>query len=374
MPGQLLPIRGSCTRRALLPIVLLTFPLQSGCDAEPTAFPEISSAHPTSATEHLSNPVPVIVPEIDDASDWFGQVSELDWDARSNTLFTLDAQANRVVEFTTNGELIAVYGESSGRGPEEVYRLAGFAFTDSLLVLLDVGNSKTLLYDRRGNLLRTMPVSPAYRDIAVTEDVAYFVPGEAGAVDAISLTTQSVRSLGARSDIPVECEDQNDECAAAQSACLGCTLLLSDTMLVVFDAELMRLAALDLTGNQRVKSDLAEQNAVLRQWLEEDRPYIEEANREAAGQYEEVKVYFQSPHLEGEVLTSAVVPSIPKFREYGYEYWNIDLSSGQTRRFRFPRRGLGFQAVGTGPVYALDVSDGGIYRLEMPDPEENEGS
>lgn len=89
----------------------------------------------------------VVVSALRDGTGWFGAIRALRIDPGTGHLLTLDQHIGRVAEFTPTGRLIRRYGGPSGQGPQEVRRAMSFAFSDSLLFLLDRGNRKIFVYD-----------------------------------------------------------------------------------------------------------------------------------------------------------------------------------------------------------------------------------
>lgn len=366
--------------RILGSLLLLLLPgLFMGCDSPPE-IPDVQEPDsPGSMTTtpmpqsriigSLASPSPVVVPGLDASNDWFGRVLELSRDTAAGTLLALDPQTVRVVEFTTDGTLVTIYGGSRGRGPEEIYRVAGFAFNDSLLAILDVGNQKTLLYSRSGDFEGLVSAEAQYRDVAFLGSDLLLVPGQDGAVvDVASPATPDaeLESLGEGEDLPVRCAGA--DCARLRSMCTGCQITAAgDSSFVITNIEESIIAVFDRSGRLRQRMDFLVDDPVIRGWHEEDLPLIQRENEESGGRTELLKTYFLSVQPVGDLrIGTAVAPSGPVVHESGYEYWIIDLDAGTVERYGLPRQRLGYRAVGDGPVYALDMNDGGIYKLTIP--------
>lgn len=361
-------------------LLLLLLPgLLVGCDSPPET-PDVQEPDsPGSMTTtpmpesrivgSLANPSPVVVPGLDSSNHWFGRVLELSRDTSAGTLLALDPQTVRVVEFTTDGTLVTTYGGSRGRGPEEIYRVAGFAFNDSLLAILDVGNQKTLLYSRSGDFEGLVSAEAQYRDVAILGQDLLLVPGQDGAVvDVASPASPDAEtvSLGEGADLPVRCA--GDDCARLRSMCTGCQITAAgDSSFVITNIEESVVAVFDRSGQLRQRMDFLVDDPVIRGWHEEDLPLIQRENEESGGRTELLKTYFLSVQPIGDLrVGTAVAPSGPVVHESGYEYWIIDLDAGTVERYSLPRQRLGYRTVGDGPVYALNMDDGGIYQLTMP--------
>lgn len=323
----------------------------------------------------LSDPIPVVVPGLDTSTAWFSRASRLRLDSASEHLFALDPFSNSVVELTGDGEFVEAYGGEQGRGPEEVSHIAGFAFDASHVVLLDAGNQKTLVYDRRGRFLRSLPSDHVYRHVMLRAGQLWLVPGgDSSLVDVQDLSGGPVRPLGHVEDLPIRCRDETslESCLRLPSLCVGCRLEnVNDTLFVIANVEESIINQYDGTGRLIGRKDFLKDDPIVRRWHEQDVSFLEEANASAAKQEGErtvmTKSYFLSfESLGGTLLAAAVAPSGPVVHEQGREYWVFDLGNGQIRRYRYPRRTLGYAAAGGGPVYAIDVDDGGIYKLNLP--------
>ncbi|MFW6090080.1 MAG: hypothetical protein ACODAB_10025, partial [Gemmatimonadota bacterium] len=281
----------------------------------------------------------------------------------------LDPQTVRVVEFTSDGTLVTTYGGSRGRGPEEIYRPTGFAFNDSVLAVLDVGNQKTLLYSRQGIFTGIVPSAAQYRDVAMLGEDLVLVPGQDGALVDVASPAESdvaLESMGDAADLPVRCD--GEDCPRLRSMCTGCQIAAAgDSSFVITNIEESIIAVFDRSGQLLQRMDFLVDDPVVRGWHEEDLPLIRQENEESGGRTELLKTYFLSVQPVGEMrIGTAVAPSGPVVHESGYEYWLIDLDAGTVERYGLPRQRLGYRAVGDGPVYALDMNDGGIYQLTMP--------
>lgn len=343
---------------------------KAGLDQEAASTaPQPSNSATQTAPVSLVSPTPVIVPGLDEETSWFGTVQELAFDTLTRNLLALDMQEGRVVEFSTGGNLVATYGGTKGRGPEEVSRLAGFAFNDSIVVLLDAGNTKTLIYSRAGEFRRILPALATYRDVALHGDQLLFVPGSDGLVDVRTLDAAGdgpIETLGDAADLPVRC--QGAECATLRRLCTGCEVIaVNDSLFAIANLEQSMIATFTSDGERLHLEDLILEDPVVRRWHEQDRELIEEANAESGGRTITLKTYFFGFEPVGTWrIASAVVPSGQVFRDRGYEYWIIDLRTWEKRRLSFPEKELGLRAAGAGPVYALNRANGGIYGLGIP--------
>lgn len=338
-------------------------------EAEESSIPD--DGMEVSAPEPLADPVPVLVPGLDEETSWFGLVQDLRFDTLTGNLLALDAQGGRVVEFSSSGNLVTSYGGTKGQGPDEVSRLVDFAFNDSTLVLLDAGNTKTLIYSRTGEFRRSQPVGSGYRSVALHGNRLLYVPGTAGVADARAVSApdgDQPRSLGSSSDLPIRCEGE-EECASLRRVCTGCEVLsVNDSVFAIANLEQSMIATFTSDGERTKLVDLLRDDPVLREWQEQDRAFIEQANAESGGRTVTLKTYFFGfEPLGGWGIASAVAPSGPMFRERGYEYWIIDLRTWARHRFTYPEKDLGLKVAGFDPLYALNREDGGIYRLAMPD-------
>lgn len=367
-------------RRVSGPLTLLLLGgFFAGCNGSPETREARESSSPASMTTtampenrtvgSLGNPSPVVVPGLDSTNNWFGRVLELSHDSATGNLLALDPQRVRIVEFTTDGTLVTTYGGSRGRGPEDIYRPAGFAFNDSLLAILDVGNQKTLLYSRSGDFEGIVSAAAQYRDVAILGEELLLVPGRDGALVDVASPAEPdapVESVGAGADLPVRCEGV--DCPQLRSMCTGCQVTAaSDSSFVITNIEQSIVAVFDRSGELQQRMDFLVDDPVIRGWHQEDLPLIQRENEESGGRTELLKTYFLSVQpIADSRLGTAVAPSGPVVHESGYEYWIIDLAAGTVERYGFPRQKLGYRAVGDGPVYALDMEDGGIYRLLAP--------
>lgn len=343
-------------------------------DDAPTAAAQ-DNAEDHTRLASLSDPRPVVVPGLDESTDWFGRVARLRLDPASGHLFAVDRFAHRVVEFTSDGRFVAAYGGRAGRGPEEVGSVAGFAFDASYAVLLDERNLKTLVYDRQGRFLRSLPSDHSYKHVMLRGGQVWLVPGGSGGlVDVRDPNGGPVRSVGDGADLPVRCAEDRprEDCARLQAMCGECRLTnVNDTLFVIAHLEESLLNLYDETGTLIEQKDFLREDPVIRKWREQDIPLLEEENAAENPQgrvrVEALKAYFLSfDHPGGTRLSAAVAPALPIVHEHGREYWILDLSDGQIQRYRYPRPTLGYAAVGGGPVYALDSDDGGIYELDIP--------
>lgn len=316
---------------------------------------------------------PVLVPDTSEKTEWLGQVNGIEIDVSSHELFGLQKNRANVVRFTFDGKLVATYGGRRGRGPGEITRLVDFSVSDDAVALLDRGNARVLVYDRAGRLAREFPVSPYHRSIAFFRNQIMLIPGDTSAIDVFSRTGVHVGSLGERSDLPARCEGSG--CHDAPVFCRGCEVVASASLLVVVNTDQSMITAFDASGATEWRRDFLEEDALVASWAEMDEPVVKEMQREVAGRAqgdsrtEVFKSYFMDAQASGdEIVTLAVVPSAAAFSRFGYELWLLDPVSGNYRRYRYPRQGVGYLAGGTNATgfFGIDPITGGIFRFALP--------
>lgn len=322
----------------------------------------------------LTEEGPVVVPGIQDGTEWFTTIEDIEYDEREGTLLGLERQVGHVVEFTPSGRLLRRFGGRVGQGPEELSRVTSFAFSDSHLFLLDRGNTKILVYDRLGDYREDFPVSSSYRSVAYSEQRLYLLPGTSGhAVDVYSVSGERIGGIGAPSTLPVRDEDSEASAGVAPTLCTGCQLLaLPDGSLIALGTEDGILVHYSNSGDVRRRIDFLEDDPLLAGWRAADADRLQREQQQAQAQSSErvvvFKTYFHgvSVDSEGRVL-AAVIPSAARLRERGFEYWVMTPPGFTYRRFGYPRPKVGFYATGSGDdVFALDTEDGGIYRFSLP--------
>lgn len=318
---------------------------------------------------------PVIVPGLRDGTEWFGAVWTLRIDPGTGHLLALDRQVGHVAEFTPAGNLVRQYGGPSGQGPREVLRATSFAFSDSLFFLLDRGNRKVLVYDRDTGYRTNFPVRTWHKSIAVSGDRLFLLPGTDGhALDVYSTDGDELGSVGDASSLPAGASDSASRRWLERPPCGGCQLLaLRNETLLAAGTEAAVMVQYSEEGEVLRRIDLFEENALLGHWRAEDESYMREQQKRArerstsSHQVRVLKRYVHDFSLDTRGRIGAtVIPSRDVLEARGYEYWIFDPADFSHRRFRYPRRNVGYLAVGDGrSVYALDTNDSGIYRFRL---------
>lgn len=318
---------------------------------------------------------PVIVPGVQDGSEWFGAIRALRVDPGTGHLLTLDRHVGRVAEFTPSGSLIRRYGGPGGQGPREVRRATSFAFSDSRLFLLDRGNRKVLVYDRATGYRSSFPVQTWHKSIARSGDRLFLLPGSDGhALDVYSTEGEELRSVGDASSLPAGASDSAISDQLDRPMCGGCQLLaLRNETLLAAGTEAAVLVHYSEEGEVLRRIDLFEENVLLAHWRAEDEDHLrtmQEETREQSSSSHRVRVlkrYVNGFSLDTRGrIGAAVIPSVDLLEARGYEYWTFDPPEFSYRRHVYPRRKVGYLAVGDGDsVYALDTEDGGIHRFRL---------
>lgn len=318
---------------------------------------------------------PVIVPGLRDGTEWFGAVRALRIDPGTGQLLTLDHQVGRVTEFTPSGNLVRHYGGPSGQGPREVRRATSFAFSDSLLFLLDRGNRKVLVYDRDAGYRANFPVQPWHKSIALSGERLFLLPGTDGhALDIYSSDGEALGSVGNASSLPAGASDSAVTDHLDRPLCGGCQLLaLRNETLLAAGTEAAVMVQYSEEGEVLRRIDLFEENELLAHWRAQDEDHLRTMQaeaRERSSSSHRVRVLKQyvngfSVDTEGR-LVATVIPSTDVYNSRGYEYWIFDPTSFSHRRYGYPRPDVGYFATGDEEsIYALETEDGGIHRFRI---------
>lgn len=316
---------------------------------------------------------PVIIPGLRDGTEWFGAVRVLRIDPGTGHLLTLDRHGGRVAEFTPSGKLIRQYGGPGGQGPREVRRATSFTFSDSVLFLLDRGNRKVLVYDRDTGYRASFPVQPWHKSIALSGERLFLLPGSGGfALDVYSTEGEELGNVGDAASLPAGESDSTVSDQLDRPICGGCQLLaLRSETLLAAGTEAAVLVQYSEEGEVLRRIDLFEENALLSHWRAEDEDHLRTLQvkaRERSTSSHQVRVLKRYVHgfsldTRGRVGVTAI-PSRDVLEARGYEYWSFDPDDFSYQRYRYPRRKVGYLAVGDGrSIYALDTNDSGIYRF-----------
>jgi hypothetical protein len=343
------------------------------------ATPEIGGPSTPEAGEdiqRLHDEAPVVVPGIKDGTDWFTTIKDIEYDEAEGTLLALDRGVGHVIEFTPSGDFVRRFGGRVGDGPAELNRVVSFAFSDSSLFLLDRGNTKVLVYDRKGDYRDNFPVDGSHRSMAFSAGSLYLLPGSNGnAIDVYSSTGERVGGVGAASTLPTGDQNSGASTRLERAVCTGCQLLaLPDGSLIAVGTEDGILVHYASTGEVRRRSDLLDEDPLLAGWRAADASRTQRAQQRAQAQsssderVEVFKTYLNGFSVDSEGrLLAAVIPSAERLERQGFEYWIIEPDEMSYRRFAYPRANVGFYATGsTREVFALDTEDGGIYRFRLP--------
>lgn len=314
---------------------------------------------------------PVVVPDTTPDSEWLERVGQLGFDADRRRVLVLNQGSSGVVEFTLEGRFIQRFSRGAGAGPGEIGRAARFAFNEDILVILDHGNGKLVVFGRRdGSYRRDRTLPRRYSDLtlAPSGDVAYLVPGAPGhAVDVLDLASGAVESRGSLADLPLSCD--RADCTPRRELCRGCRIqAVGDSLLVVLNRDVATLVTFDLEGTARARLPFSEVHPLLRRWREEDEPLLREARAADGPNALTLKVYFTDigVALDGRVVVP-VVPSRRQWERRGNELWLVDPITGRHSRYVYPRRQVGFWAVFTGrEVIAFDADDDGVHLFPVP--------
>lgn len=335
-----------------------------------------STAEADQDIQQLNAEAPVVVPGIEDGTDWFTTIEDIEYDESEGTLLALDRQVGHVIEFTPSGDFVRRFGGRIGNGPTELNRVTSFAFSDSNVFLLDRGNTKILVYDRHGDYSGNFPVNRFHRSMAFSDEKLYLLPGSTGhALDVYSISGERFGGIGTASSLPKAAEDSRASTRLGRPICTGCQFLaLSDTSLIAVGTDDGIFVQYSSSGDVRRRIDFLDEDPLLAEWRAADASRLQREQQRAQAQSsdsERVEVFKTYLHgvsvdSEGRIL-AAVIPSAERLQRHGFEYWIIEPPEWSYRRFGYPRNTVGFYATGSSnQVFALDTEDGGIYRFDLP--------
>ena len=131
---------------------------------------------------------------------WLSRPSGLHYDAGGDRLFALDRDDQRVLEFATSGEFVGAFGRH-GEGPGELRNVRAVGIAAGNVVVLDQGNSKLLVFDRKTRepmtevrLTGRVPINMA----TIGDTLVAVIPGPGG--NLFELFSSAGLSLGAFGD------------------------------------------------------------------------------------------------------------------------------------------------------------------------------
>lgn len=144
--------------------------------------------------------------EVGDKNLMFGAIFRVDADAEGN-IYVLDTKNRQLRIFNKEGEFLRSIDIPPGQGPQETNQIAGIAVTPSGRVFIN-GDRKMVVYDSRGNYLRTFPVSFHVSCIGSpgTEEIVGIGPHEGKILHVFNSDGQMLSSFGRIFDVPKEFE------------------------------------------------------------------------------------------------------------------------------------------------------------------------
>ena len=374
-----MPHRTSMVRRCFLvagALLLMACQVQDAADSDGVAARVASSEEPGIEVEpdHTLYPrTMLVVPDTTPESDWLSIADAVRYDPGSGMLFIVDPLRGRVAEADTLGALVHLYGAGIGEGPHEVRELTDFSFSPSHVVFLDRGNRKVMVYPCGASRVDPLPVSTAYRSIALTpEETILVAPGiGAHAVDVYSTAGDLTGGIGEFEELPVRCAP-DDDCERVRRMCLGCEVRVVGDVVLVMNTETDLLTIFGTEGRPTRSVDLRARIPRLREWIATDEPILARMQEDSdarpigPGVVSVVfKSYFDNPHASPDGrLALSVNPAAPELRESGYQYWLLDVDTLEIESVMFGDPTLGTTATGWPTVFAAQRESYAIYRLQ----------
>lgn len=136
----------------------------------------------------------------------FGAIFRVDIDAKGN-IYVLDTKNRQIRVFSKDGRFLWKISIPAGQGPQETNRIAGIAVTPSGTVFIN-GDRKMIVYDSKGNYLRTFQVGFHISSIGSpgTEEIVGIGPHEGKILHVFNSEGQILGSFGEIFDVPKEFE------------------------------------------------------------------------------------------------------------------------------------------------------------------------
>lgn len=144
--------------------------------------------------------------ESGDENLMFGAIFRVDVDAKGN-IYVFDGRNRQVRVFSKDGHFLWKISIPAGQGPQETTQIAGIAVTPSGMLFIN-GDRKMILYDSKGNYLRTFQVNFHISSIGSpgTEEIVGIGPHEGKILHVFNSEGQILDSFGEIFDVPKEFE------------------------------------------------------------------------------------------------------------------------------------------------------------------------
>ncbi len=250
--------------------------------------------------------------------------------------------------------------------------MTDYSYSRASVVFLDRGNTKVLVFPRRGSRVTQFPVPAAYRSIALAADeTVLLVPGTgAHAVDVYSAAGDPVGGIGAFEELPVRCAP-NEDCERTRRQCMGCVVRVLGDAVLVMNTELDLMTVFAGEGRPARSLDLRARLARLREWIATDEPLLarmqERADARSSGATVPVvlKSYFNNVHASPDGrLAFSVKPASPVLQSSGYQYSLLDVETLEVESVGFSDHSHGLRATGWQTVFGVQRGTYAIYRFQ----------
>jgi len=285
----------------------------------------------------------VVSPDTVAPPQWFGALLRVVRDSVTGSFLAVDQPNARVVEFSPDGDLIAVYGRS-GPGPGEFSQPFDVIVQHDTVFVLDLTGPSVVKFYRGGTFISEHGLRSSYHSfVAIGDSVWAFVPGAGG-----SGLDEYERNWEFRRHIDIEGDERG--------RCMRCLMLaLSDSTFLYIEPETPLLLLVD-SGGVTLRSIGFESHLFLNQWRKEEEELL-------GGRGGKLWIVDAARVSDSRVLLLAL-PGLA--HERGSELWLVDIDEGLLARYRFDNRelftGLAFDSI----AYVTAIASGGLYRYSVP--------
>lgn len=286
-------------------------------------------------------------PTLSPETDWLTHPQAMAFDSVTGHLFIQDRDWKTVVEIESDGSLVRTYGRL-GEGPGEVGHASGIAIDDERLYVLDNGNLKILVIQRRdASVLHEIRIDRFYRDLVVVGGPRIMVvPGAEHAVAILDLEGRVLGGLGDPEVLP--------------GSCTFCSLAaLPDGRVVVLDGNRPDMWIFSERETRLI--DLYSMPLLVR-WREEVEAEMRRIRRMGGGRF---WMWNQLDMAGPRHVTVSAAP--PAVTSVGNELWRIDVDSGNVDRYHYGERGIGLSlAIAWPRVFTADSETAAILEYRAP--------
>ena len=291
---------------------------------------------------------------------WLGRLWPIVHDPVTDHLLGVDIDDHRIVEFAADGQFVGYFGQF-GEGPGEMRNLRYVEVAGDLVIALDQGNGKLVVFDRATRRLKTeIPLNRFAMDIAMLGDTLVAVlPGPDGAL--FEVFEPGGRSRGAIGDG-----------GYVGPPCVGCRIVhLGRDLLAVVKPEPPEGRIYRTDGTLFDVFSFTELNHVWEEWREEFLETIRRASGMVAAGGEG---RISAGKLWAGTMTGALdggsffVNANPENMDVNpAELWILDCRGRVTKRYVFDRPDAIPSAVSGHRIFALGTGrEFGVHEYRLP--------